>query len=64
MKNKKGINFFFLIIAIITGSKLFQHFDFQNLKFKNLGIDILYLVVFVGSLIFLVKDNVKPPKKP
>ncbi len=59
MDKKKGLNFFFLIIAIITGSKLYKHFDFQNLKFERPAIDTLYLIVFIASVIFLIKDLVK-----
>lgn len=62
MENKKGINFFFAIMAIITGNKLIQHFDFQNFKFEKPTIDMLYLFTFIGSIIFLVKDYIKPPK--
>lgn len=56
MDNKKGLNFFFIIIAIITGSKVFKHFDFQNLKFEKPVLDIIYLITFVASIIFLTKD--------
>lgn len=63
MESKKGINFFFAIIAIITGSKLYKHFDFQNLKFEKPAIDAIYLIAFVASIIFLIKDYIKRPGK-
>ena len=56
MNKKTGINFFFAIIAIITGSKLYKHFDFQNLKFEKPAIDTIYLIAFLASVIFIVKD--------
>lgn len=56
MDSKKGINFFFVLIAIITGSKLYKHFDFQNLNFEKPAIDTIYLIAFVASIIFLIKD--------
>jgi predicted ferric reductase len=59
MENKKGINFFFIIIAIVTASKLIKHFDFQNFKFNHLAIDIIYLIAFLASVFFLIKDLVK-----
>jgi hypothetical protein len=62
MDSKKGINFFFAIIAIITGSKLYKHFNFQDLKFEKPALDVIYLVAFVASLVFLVKDFVKRPQ--
>lgn len=63
MENKKGLNFFFLIIAIILGSVLFKQFDFKNLKFEEPGLAILYLIVFVASIYFLIKDYKKKPEK-
>ena len=63
MQAKKGINFFFLIIAIITGSKLYKHTDFKNLQFQKPAIDTIYLLAFAASVILLIKDFVKPPAK-
>lgn len=63
MENKKGLNFFFLIIAIILGSVLFKQFDFKNLKFQEPELAILYLIVFVASIYFLIKDYKKKPEK-
>jgi hypothetical protein len=63
MENKKGINFFFAVIAIITGSKLYQHFDFQKWTFEKPALDIIYLLTFIASIFFIVKDYLKPPKK-
>ncbi|MBY0542371.1 MAG: hypothetical protein K2P75_03145 [Sphingobacteriaceae bacterium] len=63
MENKKGLNFFFLIIAIILGSVLFKQFDFKNLKFEKPELAILYLIVFVASIYFLIKDYKKKPEK-
>ncbi len=59
MKNRKNINFFFLIIAIITGSKLYQHFDFENFKFEKPAIDMIYLVTFIAMIGLIIKDLVK-----
>lgn len=63
MDNKKGLNIFLLIIAIITGSKVFKHFDFQNLKFEKPVLDIIYLITFAASIIFLIKDYKKGHKE-
>lgn len=56
MENKKASNFFFGIIAIIIGSTLFKHFDFQNLKFEKPALDVVYLITFIISIYFLAKN--------
>lgn len=63
MENKKGFNFIFAIIAIITGTSLYKHFDFQNLKFEKPAIDAIYLIAFVFSIVILIKDYINRPKK-
>ncbi len=56
MENKQASSFIFGIIAIIVGSALYKEFDFENLKFKNIGLGIIYLVVFAFSVYILVKN--------
>jgi hypothetical protein len=63
MENEKSINFFFGIIAIILGTVLFKQFDFENLKFKHTGLAIVYIVVFVFSIYFLIRNYRKRPEK-
>lgn len=63
MKNTKGINFFFLIILIITGSKLCQHFDVDNFKFEKPAIDMIYLVTFIAMMALIIKDFFKKTDK-
>jgi len=63
MKNKKSLNFIFLIIAIILGWTLFKQFDLENLKFKHNGLAIIYIVVFAFSIYFLVRNYKKRPDK-
>jgi hypothetical protein len=60
MENKKGINFFFAIIAIILGSAIYKQFDFKNLKFEKPALAILYIIVFIASIYFIIKDYNKP----
>ncbi len=63
MENKKGLNFFFLIIAIILGSTLWKQFDFNTLKFQQPALAIIYIIVFVASVYFLIKDLTSRTKK-
>jgi hypothetical protein len=61
MENKKGINFFFAIIAIIVGSALYKQFDFDNVRFEKPALAIIYTVVFIASIFFIIKDYRKRP---
>lgn len=63
MKNKKGINFFLVLIAIILGSVLYKHFDFKNFSFADPYLDMLYLVVFIVCIFLIIKDYKKQPEK-
>ena len=57
MENKKGLNWFFVFIAFILGLTLFKHIDFKNLTLKEPVLDILYLIVFIVSIYFIIKDK-------
>jgi len=63
MRLKKGLNFFFAIIAIIVGTKLYSHFDFQTSTFEKPAIDTLYGVTLALSIFVLIKDFIKKPKE-
>jgi membrane protein DedA with SNARE-associated domain len=63
MKNRKVLLFIFSIIAIILGWALFKQFDFENLKFENTGLAIVYIVTFVFSIYFLIRNYKDRSKK-
>jgi len=48
--NKKGVNFFLVIIAIIIGSALWEQFRFHPFKFGKPA----FAIVFAASIYFLV----------
>lgn len=56
MENKNTGSFIFKIIAIILGIVLFKQFDFQNLKFEKPWLAIIYIIVFVFSIYFIIKN--------
>jgi len=47
------------ICAIILGIAVYRQFDFDNFKFQNLGIGILYLIGFAISLFIVYKSRQK-----
>ena len=61
MENKKGINFFFAIIAIIVGSAIYKQFDFEKVRFEKPALAVIYIVVFVASIFFIIRDYKKRP---
>jgi hypothetical protein len=61
MENKKGINLFFAFIAFTLGLTLIKHIDFQNFRLKDPLLDTLYIVIFIASIYFMVKDKIKTP---
>ncbi|UPT70380.1 MAG: hypothetical protein M0D53_15000 [Flavobacterium sp. JAD_PAG50586_2] len=56
MENRKGINFFFAIIAIIVGSAIYKQFDFEKVRFEKPALAVVYIVVFIASIFFIIKD--------
>ena len=62
MENKKGLNWFFAIIAFTLGLTLFKHIDFATFTLKDPAMDILYLIVFVLSIYFMIKGKNQPEK--
>lgn len=63
MENKKGINWFFAFIAFTLGLTLYKHIDFKNLTLKDPYLDILYIIVFLISILLIIKDFRKRPEK-
>ncbi|WP_285056512.1 hypothetical protein [Pedobacter ginsengisoli] len=56
MSNKKGQPFPFVIIVIVLGWAIFKQFDFENLKFEKPALTIVYVLTFLMSVYFLVKN--------
>ncbi|WP_281635819.1 hypothetical protein [Flavobacterium marginilacus] len=57
MENKKIPSFAFAIVAIILGSALFKHFNFEDMSFQKPLLDALYLIIFVFSIYALIKSR-------
>lgn len=63
MQNNKESSFIFIIVALILGSALYKHFDFQNMKFEKPALDTVYLITFAVSIYFIVKNYRNRPEK-
>ena len=53
----KNLNFPLLIVAVILGFAIIKDFDFYSFSFKNLWLDIIYIIVFLISILFLFKNQ-------
>ena len=62
MKNKKSLNFFFVVIIVILGSAINRQFDFENLRFEKPALAIVYIITFAFAVYSLIKDYRKIPK--
>jgi len=62
MENRKALSFTFVVTAIILGVTLLRQFDFKNLRFEKTGLAIVYLIGFIISIYFLVKNYRNQPK--
>ena len=66
MEDKKGLNLFFVIVAIISGSALLKKFDFEVLNFDeplSSVIYIIYILGFIASICGLIINYRNRPKK-
>jgi len=61
MGNKKPLSFTLIIVAIILGWTLFKQFDFEALTFKHPALAVVYIVTFVASIWFLIRNNKNLP---
>ncbi|MBC9930694.1 hypothetical protein [Chitinophaga qingshengii] len=59
MESKKSLLFLFTIIAFILGMALFKQFNFQTFSFAKPALAILYSIVFVASVVFVVRGLIK-----
>ncbi|GAB2564200.1 hypothetical protein GCM10027085_65320 [Spirosoma aerophilum] len=50
------MRFVLIIIAVILGKSLVQHFDFKTLQFAKPGLDSLYAIVFIAAIFLFIRD--------
>ena len=55
MENKKKFPLYLIFIAGFMGITLYKEFDFETMRFRNLAIDINYLITFLGANIIMIK---------
>lgn len=63
MQPKRGINFFFVVIAFTIGLTLWKDIDFKNRTLEDPAIDILYIIVLAALIFMILKDLSRPKNK-
>ena len=48
-----------IIIALIIGVAIFKDFNFSTMTFKKPWLDIVYIIAFILTLIFIFKNKSK-----
>lgn len=56
METKKKFPFYLILVAGFMGFTLYNDFDFENMRFRNIAIDIIYLITFFGAIILMIKN--------
>lgn len=59
MQTKNTMRFTLTVVAVILGAVLFKQFNFEHFRFKNNGLAVIYLAVFVTSVYLLVRTGKK-----
>ena len=55
MKQEKGLNLVFIIVAVIVGSALWKQFDYHAFRFDKPALAVVYALTFVASIYFLIR---------
>lgn len=63
MKNRTLLTFCFVIIAVILAAALIKAFDFENLKFRNWRLAIIYIGALCLSLYLFINNFKKQSEK-
>jgi hypothetical protein len=59
MKQEKGLNLVFIIVAVIVGSALWKQCDFPSFSFAKPALAAVYALAFVASIYFLIRGYTK-----
>lgn len=57
MSNQKGQPFPLIIIAVVLGWTIFKQFDFENFKFDNPAMAVIYILTFLMTVYFIFKKD-------
>ena len=53
---KKELPFPLIIIAAVLGWTIFKEFDFENLKFENPALTVVYTLTFLITIYLIAKN--------
>lgn len=59
MENKRALKFVLTMAAIIIGVGLFKQFDLETLRFKKIGLSVVYFVTLMAIIYVLMRNRVE-----
>lgn len=62
MEKRKEYSFPLIIIAIVLAWTIFKQFDFENLKFKEPAMAVVYILTLTMTGYFIFKKDKKKEK--
>ncbi len=63
MEKKKGLSIVLLIPTVIIAAALYKLFDFESLKFDNLGLAVVYIFTLAFLIFSLIRNTAKPKEE-
>jgi membrane protein DedA with SNARE-associated domain len=57
MDKRTEYSFPLIIIAIVLGWTIFKQFDFENLKFEQPAMAVIYIITFLMTVYFIFKKD-------
>jgi len=58
MENEqKGFPIILVIIAVIVGGGFLREFDFETLRFRKVGLGIVYLITFIVTVTVIIRSR-------
>jgi hypothetical protein len=57
MSKRKEYSFPLIIIVIVLGLTIFKQFDFENFKFEQPAMAVIYILTFLMTVYFILKKD-------
>lgn len=59
MNKRKEYSFPLIVIALVLGWTIFKQFDFENIRFEQPAMAMVYILTFLMTVYFILKKDKK-----